>query len=169
MRDSSHTDVESINFIISQDIFKFTYKYLYTTKTWIVTSQFIIKLQFLRNAHTDCDLVKQKVLCYRLSSRFSVESSIKRLRSVCISPRNVTTGQSVLTFHRSCCHLTYDPWPYVALASDWSDRLCVDLCGQLGRPPGKEEGEEEWKEREWRGDWHWQTVDASNFSFQQHK
>lgn len=105
--------------------------------------------------------IKQKVLCYRLSSRFSVESSIKRFRSVCISPRNVTTGQSVLTFHRSCCHLTYDPWPYVALASDWSDRLCVDLCGQLGRPPGKEEGEEEWKEREWRGDWHWQTVDAT--------
>ncbi len=78
----------------------------------------------------------------------------------CMSLRNVSTRQSVLTFHRSCCQLTYDPWPYVALASDWSVCLSVDLCGQLSRPPGEEEGEEEGESRkkEWkrvgqRGGW----------------
>lgn len=73
------------------------------------------------------------------STDLTFEFSIKR-------SRNVTAGHLVLTFHRSCCQLTCDLWPHVALASNWSVSRSVDLFGQLCRPPGDKEAEEEQKE-----------------------
>lgn len=48
-----------------------------------------------------------------------------------VTPRYAATVQSVLTFHCSCWQLTFDPWPYVALAPDWP--VCLFLLTPVER------------------------------------
>lgn len=74
------------------------------------------------------------------------------------------TGHLVLTFHRSCCQPTFDPWPCGALSSNRSVCLSATLLGQPRRPP-REAGGGEGEQRQSQEMQQWRMVETCSSSF----